>query len=286
MDDRIIKGHAAALFTIIVWGTTFISTKVLLRSLSPVEILLIRFILGYAALFIACPHMLHTRSWKEEGIFALAGLSGITLYYLLENIALTYTTASNVGVIIAVAPFFVALLSRDGITLRFMLGFAAAIIGIVLLSVSGLSVGTGLAGDGLAFLAAVVWAIYSILTRKIAGYGYSILLTTRRIFLYGIIFMVPAVAMAGFSVSPEDILSPLMLLNLLYLGFCASALCFVTWNSAVGIIGPVSTSIYLYLTPVVTLVASAMVLGERMTGLAVIGVLLTLSGLVFSQSRR
>ena len=270
MDDRIIKGHAAALFTIIVWGTTFISTKVLLRSLSPVEILLIRFILGYAALFIACPHMLHTRSWKEEGIFALAGLSGITLYYLLENIALTYTTASNVGVIIAVAPFFVALLSRDGITLRFMLGFAAAIIGIVLLSVSGLSVGTGLAGDGLA----------------IAGYGYSILLTTRRIFLYGIIFMVPAVAMAGFSVSPEDILSPVMLLNLLYLGFCASALCFVTWNSAVGIIGPVSTSIYLYLTPVVTLVASAMVLGERMTGLAVIGVLLTLSGLVFSQSRR
>ena len=98
--------------------------------------------------------------------------------------------------------------------------------------------------------------------------------------------MVPAVAMAGFSVSPEDILSPVMLLNLLYLGFCASALCFVTWNSAVGIIGPVSTSIYLYLTPVVTLVASAMVLGERMTGLAVIGVLLTLSGLVFSQSRR
>ena len=83
MDDRIIKGHAAALFTIIVWGTTFISTKVLLRSLSPVEILLIRFILGYAALFIACPHMLHTRSWKEEGIFAL--YDGKELSYYMNH---------------------------------------------------------------------------------------------------------------------------------------------------------------------------------------------------------
>lgn len=286
VDDRIIKGHAAAIFTIIVWGTTFISTKVLLRVLSPVDILLTRFILGYVALLIASPHMLHLQSWKEEGIFALAGISGVTLYYLLENIALTYTTASNVGVIIAVAPFFVALFSRDGLSLRFMLGFAAAIIGIVLLSISGLSVGTGLAGDGLAFLAAIVWAVYSILTRKIAGYGYGILLTTRRIFFYGIMFMIPAVAVAGFSVSPEDIISPVIALNLIYLGLCASALCFVTWNSAVGLIGPVSTSIYLYLTPVVTLIASAMVLGERMTGLAIIGVLLTLSGLVFSQSRR
>ena len=285
VDNGIIRGHAEALFTIIVWGTTFISTKVLLRVLSPVEILLIRFVLGYAVLWIVSPHMLPVRSWKEEGTFALAGLSGIALYYLLENIALTYTTASNVGVIIAVAPFFVALLSRSGLTLRFMLGFAAAIIGIVLLSLSGLSVGTGLRGDILAFLAAIVWAVYSILTRKIAGYGYSIILTTRRIFLYGLVFMIPAVAAMGFSVSLEDVSSLPVALNLVYLGLCASALCFVTWNSAVSRIGPVSTSIYLYLVPVVTIIASAAVLGERMTGLASLGVLLTLSGLVLSQSR-
>ena len=285
MDKWLLKGHAEALFTIVVWGTTFISTKVLLRALSPVEILLIRFVLGYAALWLACPHILPLRSWKEEGMFALAGLAGITLYYLLENIALTYTTASNVGVIIAVAPLFVVFLSGEGVSPRFILGFAASIIGIALMSLSGLSVGTGLFGDMLALSAAIVWAVYSVLTRKIAGYGYSILLTTRRIFLYGIVFMIPAVAAMGFSVSAEDVLTPSVVFNLLYLGLCASALCFVTWNSAVSTIGAVSTSVYLYLTPIVTLVASALVLGERMPGLAVIGVLLTLSGLIFSQSR-
>ena len=285
MDKGLLKGHAEALFTIVVWGTTFISTKVLLRALSPVEILLIRFVLGYAALWLACPHILPLRSWKEEGVFALAGLAGITLYYLLENIALTYTTASNVGVIIAVAPLFVVFLSGEGVSPRFILGFAASIIGIALMSLSGLSVGTGLFGDTLALSAAIVWAVYSVLTRKIARYGYSILLTTRRIFLYGIVFMIPAVAAMGFSVSAEDVLTPSVVFNLLYLGLCASALCFVTWNSAVSTIGAVSTSVYLYLTPIVTLVASALVLGERMPGLAVIGVLLTLSGLIFSQSR-
>lgn len=102
----------AALFTIIIWGTTFISTKVLLVDFRPVEILFFRFVMGYAALFLVCPRRMKNVTRRQEAAFALAGLSGISLYYLLENIALTYTLASNVGVIISAAPFFTAILSR------------------------------------------------------------------------------------------------------------------------------------------------------------------------------
>ena len=95
-----------------IWGTTFISTKILLADFQPVEILFFRFVIGFGALILACPHGMKGVDRRQEKVFALAGLCGICLYYLLENIALTCTLASNVGVIISAAPFFTAILSR------------------------------------------------------------------------------------------------------------------------------------------------------------------------------
>lgn len=105
-------GHLAALVTVLIWGTTFISTKVLLAAFAPVQLLFLRFVLGWLALQAVCPRRLRGTTRRQELTFAAAGLCGICLYYLLENIALTYTLASNVGVIISAAPFFTALLAR------------------------------------------------------------------------------------------------------------------------------------------------------------------------------
>ena len=74
MKNDQARGHAAAFFTIAVWGTTFISTKVLLRDFQPVEILFIRFIMGLVALFLACPRRMRGVTKKQELIFAGAGL--------------------------------------------------------------------------------------------------------------------------------------------------------------------------------------------------------------------
>ena len=105
MEREAVRGHLAALFTVLVWGTTFISTKVLLEDLQPVEILFARFVMGFLALLLVYPRRLKGLSLRQEVTFAAAGLCGVCLYYLLENIALTYTMASNVGVIISVATF-------------------------------------------------------------------------------------------------------------------------------------------------------------------------------------
>ncbi|MEG0527188.1 MAG: EamA family transporter, partial [Longicatena sp.] len=78
-------GHIAAFFTIVLWGTTFISTKVLLSDFTPVEILFIRFVIGFIALWIAYPRLLHIKDKKQELLFFLAGLCGICLYFLMEN---------------------------------------------------------------------------------------------------------------------------------------------------------------------------------------------------------
>ena len=138
MGNRRTAGHLAALFTIIIWGTTFISTKVLLTDFKPVEILFFRFVMGFVALFLVCSHRMKGVGRRQELTFVLAGLCGICLYYLLENIALTYTMASNVGVIISVAPFFTAILSRlflksEGkLKANFFIGFVVAMAGALL----------------------------------------------------------------------------------------------------------------------------------------------------------
>ena len=142
MKNKITFGHCAALITIIIWGTTFISTKVLLNILSPIEILFIRFLIGYIILWSIYPHHLHLTHKKEELYFMAAGLCGVTLYYLFENIALTYTLASNVGVIISIAPFFTVIfaclfLHEEKPHIRFFIGFIIAMMGIYLISFSG-----------------------------------------------------------------------------------------------------------------------------------------------------
>ncbi|WP_302557091.1 DMT family transporter [Holdemania filiformis] len=287
-NDRQRIGQAAALVTILIWGTTFISTKVLLDTLSPVEILFLRFSLGYLALWLAAPRRLRLTDWRQEGLFALAGLCGVTLYYGFENLALSATRASNVGVIISIAPFFTVLFSavflkekRPG--LRFFAGFLIAMAGIMLISFNQEAVEIHPVGDGLAVLAAMIWAVYCLLSRRISELGYNVLLATRRTFFYGLLFMLP-LTFTQFSVSFPTILRPEILFNLVFLGLGASALCFVTWNLAVGILGSVKTSVTIYIVPVITAVASALVLHEPLTPKVILGLALTLGGLVLSQN--
>jgi len=260
--------HGLALITVIIWGTTFVATKILLRDFSPIEILFFRFVMGYFMLLIISPKLLKPKKWKEELLFAMAGLCGVTLYFLMENIALTYTLASNVGIIVSIAPMFTALLAHfllDGerLELRFFMGFAAAIVGISLVALNGnyiLKISP--LGDILAILAAVAWAFYSILMKKISSFQYSTIQCTRKVFLYGLIFMIPALFIFDFHLDLGRFTAIGNSLNMVYLGIGASAICFVTWNWSVGVLGAVKTSLYIYLVQVITIITSAWVLHE------------------------
>lgn len=281
-------GHLAALLTILIWGTTFISTKILLVDFQPAEILFFRFIIGYVVLWAVSSCRPKKLTRRQEMTFAAAGFCGVCLYYLLENVALTYTMASNVGVIISVAPFLTAVLthlfmkSEEKLRVNFFIGFVVAMTGIMLISFQGSQLKLNPFGDILAFAAAFVWACYSILTKKISSFGFSVILTTRRTFFYGILFMAPALFFFDFQLDVSRFTDMANLFNLLYLGIGASALCFVTWNYAVKIVGAVKTSIYIYIVPVITVTTSVLVLKETMTWISAAGTVLAVAGLFLS----
>ncbi len=288
MQNKISTGYLAAAFTVSVWGTTFTSTKILLRSFTPVEIMFTRLCIAFFVLLLAKPQRLAIRDKSHELVFAAAGLCGVALYYLLENTALSYTTAGNVGVIISASPFFTGLLSciflkAEKPGLQFYIGFLAAIIGIGLISLGDTALSINPLGDLMALGAASIWAVYSLLSKKIGTYGYGTVQSTRRVFGYGILIMLPLLYLLDFRPEPMLLLAPLNLFNLLFLGVCASAICFATWNFALRSLGAVKTSVFIYLVPVLTLVTSAAVLHEPVTSRMLAGMLLTLFGLFLSE---
>jgi len=288
-NTKVSTGHLLALFTILIWGTTFVSTKVLLIDFTPVEILFFRFLIGYLVLLVVYPRSLRIVSFREEWLFILAGLCGVTLYFLIENVALVYTTASNVGVIVSIAPFFTAVLAHfflDGekLTRRFLIGFGIALSGIILIGLNGSFVlQLNPVGDLLAFIAPAVWAIYSVLMRKIGELPYHSIGATRKVFFYGLVLMLPALFLSDFHLDLGRFKNMTNLSNFLYLGLGASALCFVTWNRTVSLLGAIKASVYIYLVPVITVVSSAIILREQITWVILLGAFLTLFGSYISE---
>lgn len=291
-----MKYHLVALFTIAVWGTTFVSTKVLLETFSPLWILLARFALGFAVLCLLRPRILRLRARKDELLFIAAGATGIAAYYLLENIALTFTTATAVGVIVAASPLFTALLSalsgdRSLLNARFFAGFALAMAGLATVSIGAngadafaASGRSALLGDALALLAALVWAIYSTLVKRIADSGYETIASTKRTFLWGLAFIVPATLLFGGGLPEAPAIARWEnVLNLLFLGVVASAACFVTWGVSVKRLGAAISTTYIYLVPAITTTASILLLGEPLNVPIVLGLALTIAGLLLSQ---
>lgn len=284
-------GHLIAFFTVFIWGLTFVSTKVLLSAFSPAEILFIRFLLGFIALFLIYPKTAKIFKVKDELLFAAAGLFGICLYLLLENTALSYTYASNVGMLVSISPFISALLAYlflkdEKLNFLFFAGMLLALTGVSFIIFNGaFMLKIKPTGDILALLAAVSWAFYSLFVKKISFLNIHPIQSTRKIFFYGLIFTLPYLLYTGVDVELESFLNIKNIGNLLFLGFGASALCFVTWSYAVNILGTVKTSIYIYFIPVMTVISSIIILKEKLTFYSIIGIILIILGLFISNKK-
>jgi len=288
-----LSGHIAAFFTIFVWAITFINTKVLLVDFSAVEIMFFRLALALVALFIISPPRLRwvkpDRSvLQTEWKIMAAGLCGVTLYFLFQNFALTYTQAANVSVLVSVAPLFTALACwlflGEKLKGNFFLGFALAITGIILVTFNGRVVlKVNPLGDLLSLLAPLSWAFYNLLIKMINSQEKEIYTLTRKVFTYGFLFMLPALPLTGFRPGLERFTVLPNALHMLFLGLVASALCYLTWNYAVHILGPVKTTVYIYMVPIITIIASVLALDEKITLVSGVGMALIILGMALSE---
>ena len=214
MKTKNILVHAVALLVIIIWGTTFVSTKVLLNNgFNPASILFYRFVLGYVGiLFFSVKSSLFAKTVKDELMFVLVGIFGGSLYYFTENLALDITLASNVALIVCINPLITAILihflsKNEKMSQNLLLGSLLALMGVVLVVYNGnFSLNITVVGELIAFIAAFSWSFYTLLLKHFSR-KYSSLFITRKVLFYGIITIIPAFLWAplttDFSYSPS-----------------------------------------------------------------------------------
>ncbi len=281
-----IMGHFYAIFTILVWGSCFVLTKEMLTTYTAIQIIPLRMALAYVTLWVLRPKTLKLPR-KDELMFILIGVTGGSLYFFLQNTALSYTYAANVSILVALAPILTVILaqlfSRSGERLGkyVYIGAVIAIVGVVLVVLNGqLTFHLNPLGDLIALGAAFMWALYSILIKKYTE-QYDNFLVTRRVMLWAFLTSVPLMLVTdGMPDLRPLFTTPRILLSWLFLGVFGNAVCFAIWNVAFKRLGVVITNNYLYASPFVTLAAGYLILHEEITLMSIIGAVLITAGVI------
>ena len=202
-------GYILAAFSIFFWGITFVSTKYLLSDFSSSEILFYRVIAAFSCLWILHPKR-EKILMKDNLLFALAALTGVVFYQLMENVAIHFTNASNVSVIVSICPLFTAIISQiflkeKHLTFWFLLGFVIAITGVTLVCLNGnKALEFNPKGDILALLAGICWGFYSMIISILNRRKYNQICLARRIFFFAVLFMT-LIAVAGYFLKHNGI---------------------------------------------------------------------------------
>ena len=275
-----------------IWGSTFVFTKILLvNGLSPAQIFTLRFIIAYILLLIfeltfrRQSFRLFSNSRRDELVMLLLGISGGSMYFLTENAAMLYTTATNTSLIVCSCPLFAMLLvalayrQSEKFTRMQVAGSLIACAGMAAVVLNGRFVlHLSPKGDMLAFGACLCWAVYSLLMKTVTE-RYSTFFITRKVFFYGLLTILPYyLAVPGFP-SMEVIFSSQVIWNLLFLGVVASMVCFLVWNWVIHQLGAVVATNWVYFNPITTILFAWWLLHEQITPWFLFGTALILTGM-------
>ena len=283
MKSRTMSYYLLAIITVIVWGSTFISTKILLTAFTPVEILVYRFLLAWLLLFIVYPHVHKPEGLKIELQLLAAGISGGSLYFLAENYALHFSLASNVSLLVSTAPIFTAIgahffLKDEKLSIKTIAGALIAFVGAALVVLNGKFIlKLNPVGDILAIASAVSWSVYSIIIKRLHS-QYSTYYITRKIFFYTILTILPVLFFSPVRFDFSPFLNWKMSLNLLFLTVFASCGAYVVWTRVIGGLGATRANNFIYFIPFLTLIESAIFLAEPLTPFAIAGAALIFLG--------
>lgn len=283
--------HLVAFLTVAIWGTTFVSTKVLMiNGLSPAQIFTLRFTMAYVLMFCFNHRRLFADSWRDEGLMVLLGITGGSLYFLSENEAMNYTTATNTSLIVCSCPLFATLLVRlvyrsSRIHIMQLTGSLLAFMGMIIVVLNGRFVlHLSPVGDALAFTACICWAFYSLLMKTMTD-KYSAAFITRKVFFYGVLTIIPYYILVPGVPSMAVLTQPVVVGNLLFLGCLASMICFLTWNWCISKLGAVKATNWVYFNPITTMIFASWVLGEKITIYFLIGAVCILTGMYMADRK-
>lgn len=287
-----LLANIGALLVMLAWGTSFLSSKVLMVNggFTPVEVFVYRFSLAYIILFAFTCKKIMANNWKDEGLLLVCGLCAGSIYFVSENYALEYTTTGNVSLLVSIAPIFTTILMaifyKIMPKLNVIIGSLIAFGGVacIILS-SGEDLEFNPIGDFIALCASLSWAVYTIVVKRLSPI-YSSLFITRKLFFYGVLTALPLLFIQHQPYHFKllfDSQQPIFFFNFIFLALLCSAAAYLIWNEVMKILGAVKANNYLYVQPLVTMFAGFFVLNEKIFPLGYIGCVLIIGGILFSE---
>jgi len=289
---RKLPPRALLLIAVVIWGWTFVATKVLLAELGAVEIFALRLAIGLPfLLLVLLASGAPLRFERSDAAPLLLGGIIFTAHFLLQITGMETTTASNTGWILSVAPLAMAVLAfvllRERIGRRGVAGIVTATIGIVVLVSRGNIADLawlGSTGDWLVLASAHTWALYTVVTRNLSRRRHPLAVTCTILAIAAALTAILFAASA--DLSRVRSLSPRGIAALLYLAIPGLALGQWFWQVGVARLGAARAGMYLYLEPLATLALAVPLLGEPVGPFVALGGALVLTGVYLGQEKR
>lgn len=266
--------YLEATFAAVVWGASFIATKVALQDISPITIVWLRFGMGLLVLGAAVTlrKQFSLPKKNEWGYLALLGFLGITFHQWLQSNGLQTSEAGDTAWIVATSPVFMAILGwlilKEGLSLLKIIGIALAFFGVLLVvsdgNLASISIGKfGAPGDSLILVSAVNWSVVSVLSRR----GLKTISASVFVFymmLFGWLFT--SVFFVGNGLHAEvAALTFNGWLGITFLGIFCSGLAYIAWYDALSALTTASAGAFLYIEPLIAMIVAFFVLGEAIT---------------------
>lgn len=288
------------LSAVLIWGINFTAVKYALREFSPMAFNGVRFSLATVVMSLILlwqawaardPGLLWLprRDWLRIG---LLGLLGNTLYQLLFINGMNFTTPANSSLLMATAPIWVAvigyLLRIERISRLMWGGILLSFAGMVVLILGGegrLSLSSStLPGDLMLLGCAIVWALYTTISKPYLG-RYSPLKLTTWTMITG---TVPLALICLPAILRQDwrAISWVGWSALFFSAFLAVVVGYLVWYTSVQRVGNARTAIYSNLTPVFAIAFAWFTLGSTLAWLQALGAIIVLAGLLLSRYGR
>lgn len=287
-----LLANIGAILVMVAWGTSFLSSKVLMVNggFTPVEVFIYRFTFAYIILLTMTFKKIRANNLYDEFLFLICGLCAGSIYFVAENYALKYTTTGNVSLLVGISPVFTTILMaliyrfipKPNVVIGSLIAFAG--VACVIFS-SGEGFEINPIGDFIALSAAISWSVYTIVVKRLNPF-YSSLFITRKLFFYGVITALPLLILQDQPLRLDllfDLSQPQFLMNFLFLGLFCSAFAYLVWSEVMKKLGAIKANNYLYIQPIVTMIAGYFILGEQIYLLGYIGCVLIIGGLLLSE---
>ena len=269
-----------AMFAVVVWGASFIATKVALNDVEPITLVWLRFAIGVLILGIT---VVRRRQFclpeRNEFIyFGVLGFLGITFHQWLQSTGLITSKASTTAWIVATTPLFIAILGwiflKERLIRTQVLGIGIATLGVLLVisegDISSLSIGSfGNEGDKLIIISALNWAVFSVISRKGLEHHPAALMM---FYVMAIGWLILSVAFfVGSNQYDLQSLSYSGWLGVLFLGIFCSGIAYVFWYDALKSLLASQVGVFLYFEPLVAVLVAALLLGEPIILASLVG---------------